>query len=485
MRGIRKSFPGVQAIREASFDLQAGEIHALVGENGAGKSTLIKILTGVHQADDGDIGLDGRTVRFTSPLDSHRAGIATIYQEFTLVPALSVRENLFLGQEKTRFGMIDAQLERHAASSVLARLGVEIDPDVRIVDLSLARQQLVEIARALLADCKILVMDEPTAALTPHEVESLFTVLRELTTRGIGIIFISHRLDEVFAIADRITVMRDGATIDTRKAVEVNRRQLIELMVGRALEDEFPKVRSGCGEVGFEVRNLRGGPVKDISFAVRHGEVLGIAGLMGAGRTETARSIFGADPKTDGEILIDGKPVEIRSPRDAIGHGLCLLTEDRKVQGLILRASARDNFSLPNLPRWSRGGFIRQKHESQRFAQRSAELNIRLSGPQQRAEDLSGGNQQKLLLARWLESDSKVLIFDEPTRGIDVGAKYEMYLLINALAAQEKVIIVISSELPEILGISDRILVMRDGLVAGEIVNVEAATQEEIMALAI
>lgn len=485
MCGIRKSFPGVLAISSASFELIAGEIHALVGENGAGKSTLIKILTGVHHADAGEIRLNGRPIRYDSPLEARRAGIATIYQELTLVPALSVRDNLFLGQEKGRFGFPDARAERKAALQVLERLGVKVDPATRVADLSIARQQLIEIARALLADCRILVMDEPTAALTPQEVANLFALLRELTGRGIGVIFISHRLDEVFAIADRITIMRDGATIDTQKTGDLTRRRLIEQMVGRTLEEEFPKVKSDCGAVGFEVRDMRGGPVDNISFSVKHGEVLGIAGLMGAGRTEMARLIFGADPKQGGTILIDGVPAVIQNPRDAIRHGICLLTEDRKLQGLILKATARENFSLPNVSRWSHLGFIKQPLERMRFSERTRELNIRLSGPEQRAEDLSGGNQQKLLVARWLETDSQVVIFDEPTRGIDVGAKYEMYLLINSLAAQGKMVIVISSELPEILGISDRIVVMREGRIAGEIADVSRATQEEIMALAV
>jgi len=363
-------------------------------------------------------------------------------------------------------------------------MGVEIDPQAKVADLSIAQQQTVEIARAMIADARILVMDEPTAALAPHEVEALFAVLRELAKRGIGIIFISHRLDEVFAISDRITVMRDGQTIDTQPTKSMTRKHLIEQMVGRSLEDEFPKVAAKLGEVRFEVRHLIGGPVTDVSFSVRAGEVLGLAGLMGAGRTEIARLIFGADRKESGEILLDGKAIDVSTPRDAILRGICLLTEDRKAQGLVLIASSKDNFALPNLSRWSRLGWINRPMEKTRFFERVKSLNIRLSGPEQRVADLSGGNQQKLLVARWLETNSQVIIFDEPTRGIDVGAKYEMYLLINELAAQGKVIIVISSELPEVLGISDRILVMREGRVAGEITDVRNATQEAIMALA-
>jgi len=485
MSGMRKAFPGVLAIDSGSFELCAGEIHALVGENGAGKSTLIKILTGVHRADAGRITLCGRHVEFDSPLHAQRAGIATIYQEFTLVPALTVRANLFLGREQTRKCFIDAGLEYSKALSLFEKLGVEIDPESLVADLNIAQQQLVEIARALATDSRILVMDEPTAALTPREVESLFGILRELSGQNIGIIFISHRLDEVLSIADRVTVMRDGETVGTWQAAEIGKERLIEQMVGRSLEKEFPKIRAQLGETCLEVRGLTGGCITDASFSVRHGEVLGLAGLMGAGRTDIARLIFGADRKDSGEIILDGKSLRIDSPRDAIRHGICLLTEDRKSQGLILKASAKENFALPNLRSWSRLGFIKQSIEKSRFFRRVDSLNIRIAGADQTAENLSGGNQQKLLVARWLETNSRVVIFDEPTRGIDVGAKYEMYLLINDLAAQGKAVIVISSELPEVLGMSDRILVMREGRITGEIDDAGSATQEEIMALAI
>jgi len=484
MSGIRKAFPGVQAIKSCSLEVCDGEIHALVGENGAGKSTLIKILTGAYLADAGEINVFGEKRIFGSPIEARRAGIAAIYQEFSLIPELTVHASLFLGREQTRKGFIDSKTEKRMAISLFERMGVDIDPESRVSQLSTAHQQMVEIARALLAESRILVMDEPTAALTPHEVEILFGILRELKDRGIGILFVTHRIDEVFAITDRVTVMRDGNSIGTWKTPELTRNQLIAYMVGRSIEDEYPMTHRNAGETCFEVRELRGKRVRDISFAVSRGEILGFAGLLGAGRTDVARLIYGADRKESGQILINGKVIEINSPRDAIRNGICLLTEDRKLQGLILKATAKENFGLPSLKTWSRWGFIDQAEEESRFLDRVRRLNIRVAGPDQRTEDLSGGNQQKLLVARWLETNFQIIIFDEPTRGIDVGAKYEMYLLINDLAGSGKAIVLISSDLPEILGISDRILVMKEGCITGEVKNPLSATQEEIMTLA-
>ena len=485
MIDISKGFPGVQALKGVSYSLKPGEIHAIVGENGAGKSTLIKTLTGVHQPDSGTLKLSGKTVSFAVPAEALACGITAIYQEFTLVESLTVRENLFLGREKSRRGFIDIGYEKNRAGEILEQLGIRIDPEKRVSTLTIAEQQLTEIAKALVTEAKILILDEPTAALAPREVDRLFHILRDLAGRGIGIIFISHRLDEIFAIADRITVMRDGETITTQETKSLDRAHLVEYMVGRSIDEEYPKTPAVGNDNMFEVRGLSGGRIRDISFSVRTGEVLGLAGLMGSGRTEIARLLFGADPKTSGEIYINGRKCDIDSPRDAIEQGICFLTEDRKAQGLVLQLSSKENFALPNLKSWSRFGMIDVGREAKRFSSRAEELNIKTAASSRPAAFLSGGNQQKLLIARWLETESQVIIFDEPTRGIDVGAKYEIYQLINKLAAEGRAIIVISSELPEILGICDRVLVMREGRITGEIIDVPGASQEDIMKLAI
>ncbi len=485
IKGLTKAFPGVVALRGATLDVRAGEVHALVGENGAGKSTLIRIVTGAHSADAGTVELDGRRTRWASPLEALAAGIAAIYQELDLVPTLSLRANFFLGRELSRLGFITARDERARARAVLNILGVDLDLDARTGDLALADQQLAAIARALLASARVVVMDEPTAALASAEVTRLFAAIRDLRQRGVGILFVSHRLDEVLALADRVTVIRDGATLGTWPVAELTRDRLVEAMVGRTLQDEFPKRSAERGRPLLAVQRLCGGCVRDVSFMVRAGEVLGIAGLVGAGRSALARLLFGADIKTAGDVILDGERVEIRSPRAAIRHGIGLLTEDRKREGLVLGLSARENFALSNLDLWSAYGFIRRGRERAAFMRYVERLRIRLSGTDQRARDLSGGNQQKLLLARWLERGSRVLIFDEPTRGIDVAAKHEIYLLVNQLAAQGKAIVLISSELPEILGMSDRVLVMRQGRITGEITDLATATQEHVLRLAV
>ncbi|TSA02539.1 MAG: sugar ABC transporter ATP-binding protein [Planctomycetaceae bacterium] len=486
MRGIVKSFPGSQALRGVNFSLKAGEVLALLGENGAGKSTLMKVLGGAFRADAGSIEIDGVVQHFASPQGSLRSGVAVIYQEFNLVPGLTACENIFLGQEPTHVGFIAQAQERRQAAELFKRLGVEVDLDVPCRRLTTAQQQLVEIAKALAFQARIIVMDEPSAALTSHEVGRLFAIIEELKRQGIGIVYISHRLDEIFAIADRVTVLRDGLNVGERPIAQVTRQELIELMVGRVLSDEFPKRSTTIGPPRLEVTGLRRGrAVRDVSLSVHRGEILALTGLVGAGRTETVRLIFGADLREAGEIRLDGRLLAIRSPRDAIAAGIGLLTEDRKLQGLVLGHSVRENFGLPNLSWLTRGGFVMLRRERDEFARYAAALRIKASSSEQRADTLSGGNQQKVVLSKWLARNCNVLIFDEPTRGIDVGAKYEIYLLMNELAAQGKAILMISSELPEVLGMADRILILHEGRVTGEIADPRSATQEQIMKLAI
>ena len=485
MKGIRKSFPGVQALRGVDLDVHAGEVLALLGENGAGKSTLIKVLGGAHRADAGVLEVDGAEVSFGSPQEARAAGIAVIHQEFNLVPGLTAAENIFLGQEATRAGFVARGEERRRAADLFQRLGAAIDLDVPCSQLTTAQQQLVEIARALARDTRIIVMDEPTAALTAGEVSRLFEIIRDLQSRGIAIIYISHRLDEIFALADRVVVLRDGRNVGTRPLEGLGRNELIEMMVGRELADEYPRRTTTPGPVRLVVSGLcRGKAVRDVSFTVRAGEILAIAGLVGAGRTETLRLIFGADKRHAGELVLDGRRLDIRSPRDAIAAGIGLLTEDRKLQGLVLGQSVRDNFALPNLGPLSQFGFVDGRREREAFSRHVDQLRIKVPQQEERARNLSGGNQQKVVLAKWLERDCEVLFFDEPTRGIDVGARHEIYLLMNELAARGKAIVMVSSELPEVLGLADRILVMHEGRITGEIACGPTVTQEEVMRLA-
>jgi len=484
LSGISKLFPGVQALQDVSLTLRGGQILALMGENGAGKSTLIRMLGGAHQPDRGTIQIDGREVSLTSPLAAMRAGIGVIYQEFNLVPALSVCDNLFLGRNQGSFWISRAE-ERRQALAVFERMGVEIPLESPVRNLSIAQQQLVEIARVLAQDVKILVMDEPTAALAPREVERLFALMRELKSQGIGIVYVSHRLEEIFEIADSVTVLRDGRHIADIEIGDLTRRRLIELMVGRPMDREFHRTRLTPGPAVLEVSGLtRGKAVQDVSFRIHAGEIVGLTGLVGAGRTETARLIFGADRAERGFLRLDGKTLRIGSPRDAIRAGICLLTEDRKAEGLILSRSVRENFSLASLARLQFLGFVRQQLERTAFASYVDRLRIRIPHQEQLARNLSGGNQQKVLLSRWLQRDTQVFLFDEPTRGIDVGAKQEIYQLIATLAEQGKAILLISSELPEVLNLCDRILVMRNGRISGEINNGPGVTQEHIMELA-
>lgn len=485
MRGIDKRFPGVHALQQVDLDLYAGEVLAVMGENGAGKSTLIKTLGGVCP-DSGSIRIDGEALVIDSPLSSVAAGIAIIYQEFNLIPGLSVRENIFLGREISRATIINRRAEQQRVEALFARLGVRIDPAALCRDLSIAEQQSVEIAKAMSLDARIIVMDEPTATLTPQEVAALLEIVRDLRRQGIGIIYISHRLEEIEQIADRVLVLRDGQHIATRAASELDRTDIIELMVGRKLESEFPKRSVQSGEPRLVAKHLaRGDTVHDVSFEVRAGEVVALTGLVGAGRTEVARLIFGADRADRGEIWVDGESIDPHQPRDAIRRGVCLLPEDRKQQGLILAHSVVNNFGLPNLSQFSRFGWVQRAAESTALEAYQQQLKIKLASRHFPVGNLSGGNQQKVVLAKWLQSSAGVVIFDEPTRGIDVGAKYEIYRLINQLAANGKAILMISSELPEVLGMADRILVMHEGRITGEIADVATATQNDIMELAV
>ena len=486
MRSISKQYPGVRALNDVSLSVEVGEIHALLGENGAGKSTMMKILAGAQSKDSGDIYLNGTLAVIDSPQKAMSLGISIIYQEFNLVPYLSAGENIFLGREPVGFmpGIVDFKTLYREAQSVIDNLGVQFDARTPVNQLSVAQQQMVEIAKATSKKSKIIVMDEPSATLTDHELRALFKLMLKLKSEGVSIVYISHRLEEIMEVCDRATIMRDGQWIATKNVSDLTREEIIKLMVGRELKDAIPKVAAKQGGPALTVRNLnRAGILHDISFTVHQGEVLGIAGLVGAGRTETARAIFGADPISSGSIEVFGKTVKIKSPQDAIKHGIGLVTEDRKQQGLVLGMTVRENNTLANLKSLSSLGFIRQTEERAVAEKYKTDLTIKTPSVEQTVQNLSGGNQQKVVLAKWLFTGSKILIFDEPTRGIDVGAKSEIYKLMNELAAQGVAIIMISSELPEVLGMSDRILVMHEGKITGELSRADA-TQEKIMTLA-
>jgi ribose transport system ATP-binding protein len=485
MHQIRKTFPGVVALDGVDFELRRGEVHILLGENGAGKSTLMKILSGAYQKTAGTVAFGGEEVEIRNPAHAQALGVSTIYQEFNLVPHLSIGENIFLGREPTRLGLIDRRAVNRRAAEVLGRLGLKLDPRRPVRGLRVAEQQMVEVAKALSLDARVLIMDEPTAALTEHEIKELFAAIRGLKAKGVSVVYISHRMEELFEIGDRVTVLRDGRSVGTFDVKATNKFELIRLMVNRDLTELFPKERAGRGEEVLKVESLttRGG-LKDVSFSLHRGEVLGIAGLLGAGRTELARAIFGLDKVEAGAVHIKGEARRINSPRAAINAGLGFLTEDRKAQGLVLPLSVKENVCLPSVERFASWGWMDSKRERRAAERYVEELRIRTPGLGQRVVYLSGGNQQKVVLSKWLCSEAEVFIFDEPTRGVDVGAKAEIYQLMNRLTARGVAIIMISSELPEILGMSDRVLVMRGGRVACEF-GAEEATQEKILECAL
>ncbi len=486
MRDITKRFPGVLALDNAQLGLRSGEVHCLIGENGAGKSTMMKILAGAQPMDGGEILLDGEAVHIQSPHHAQELGVSMIYQEFNLSPFLSIAENIFLGREP-RLGkspFIDWKRMYADAREVLGRIRVDLDVKRPVNELSVAQQQMVEIAKALSVDARIIVMDEPSATLTDHELEALFDLIQTLRRQDIGLIYISHRLEEVFRIGNRVTVMRDGQHVATEEVCDVDREGIIHMMVGRELKEEYPKEDFELGEERLRVEGLaREGAFEDVGLSLRSGEIVGLTGLVGAGRTEVARAIFGADRITAGQIYLDGEAIAVRTPQDAIRHGIGLLTEDRKNQGLVLGMSVRENTTLANLSELLKGPFVDRRKERGIARQYVEDLQIKTPSIEQVVQNLSGGNQQKVVLAKWLFTDSKVLIFDEPTRGIDVGAKAEIFKLMNALVRKGVAVLMISSELPEVLGMCDRILVMHEGRLAGELGR-EEASQEGIMRLA-
>lgn len=483
MQGINKSFSGVQVLSQVQFTLESGEVHALMGENGAGKSTLMKILNGIYSKDSGTITVKGTEQSISSPSAAQQLGIVMIHQELNLIPHLTVMENIFIGREFTigPTKLIDWRKMKRESSKYLSKLGLEIDPSTLIADLSVGQQQMIEIAKALSMNTEILVLDEPTAALTDREIEGLFRVIDSLKKQGVGMIYISHRMEEIFRICDRITVMRDGQYVGTERVDETDMDQIVKMMVGREIKDRFPKIDIELGEEKLKVQNLsQKGVLHDISFSIRGGEIVGIAGLMGAGRTELAKALFGVTKIDSGTISVNCTPVQIHKPMDAIRAGLALVTEDRKDEGLLLEMSVSDNLSMPNLTAVSNYSFLSGKKEQELSDTMIKKLHIKTSSGAQAVGSLSGGNQQKVVIGKWLATNPQIFILDEPTRGVDIGAKKEIYDLMNKLASEGVAILMISSELPEVLGMSDRILVMHEGKMSGHFTK-EEATQENIM----
>lgn len=480
--GVSKGFPGVLALDNVNFNLKAGEVLALLGENGAGKSTLMKILSGIYEKDSGTIKIFGEEVHDMSPKKAQELGVAIIHQELNMCSHLTVAENIFLGREKIKSGILsDKEMEKQA-KSILDKLNMDISPDTIVGDLAVSKQQMVEIAKALSTNAKILIMDEPTSALTSKEIDDLFRIIRQLKAEGCAIVYISHRLEELQHIVDRVTILRDGQYITSMDYADTDLEEIISNMVGREIKEKFPRVSCKKGKKIFEVKNLNAGKmVRDVSFELYEGEIVGIAGLMGAGRTETTRAIFGVDAKESGEIILDGKSITINRPMDAIKAGIVLAPEDRKKDGLCTKLSIKENIALPNLDIiCDKLGIVNRKKEKAMTQKAVSDLRIKTPNMEVNAGSLSGGNQQKVVVGKWLARNSRVVIFDEPTRGIDVAAKVEIYNLMNELKKQGIGVLFVSSEMPEVMGISDKIIVMCDGKITGEMIT-EEATQDAIL----
>lgn len=482
LKNITKEFPGVKALDDVTINIERGTIHGLVGENGAGKSTLIKVLAGIYQPNKGEIILDGKPCRFNSPIEARRAGISVVHQEIKLAEPLSVAENMFLGNVQLKNGLVDWKGMRRRAREIVEDLGMDIDINAQVSSLTVAKKQIVEIMHAINNNSRILIMDEPSAVLTDRELEVMFRIVKQLRDKGITIIYISHRLDEIFGLCSNVSVLRDGRHIDTIPVASVDRQGLINMMVGREMGQEYPKEVGNVGGTILEVKNLSRGILRDISFEVKSGEVFGISGLVGAGRTELARAILGIDKPESGEVYVRGKKVHYRTFADAIRDGLGLIPEDRKLQGLVQIMSVKRNTTLVNMKRVLRAGVISSSLEEKLSKEYADKLHVVTPSMETEVQYLSGGNQQKVVIAKWLFQNSEILFLDEPTRGIDVGAKAEIYRLINRMAKEGKTIIMISSEMPELLGLCDRIMVMHEGHKMGEL-NAAEATQEKIMAL--
>ena len=485
MRGIDKAFGSNQVLKDAGFELRDGEIHALMGENGAGKSTLMKILTGVYTRDAGTVTVDGQEVVYKNPQEAERAGIVFIYQELNVLFDLTVEENLFMGKEITKgFGICDKKAMRAKAQEVMEKMGVHIPVNAVMSDLSVGQQQMVEICKALMVDAKVLIMDEPTAALTESETKVLFEVIESLKAKGVSIVYISHRMEEIFHLCDRITILRDGQYVGTRNIRDITMDDVVQMMIGREIGERYPQRDAEIGGEVLRVEGLTHEKIfRDVSFSVRAGEVLGVSGLMGAGRTEIMQAIFGNLPTVGGKVFIEGKEVHIRNPRQAIAVGIGFITEDRKTEGLLLEKSIAENIEICNLNKVSEKSVLSRKKGAELVKMGINEFHIKCFGPDHECFNLSGGNQQKVVLAKWIYTDPKILILDEPTRGVDIGAKKEIYNVINDMAARGVAVIMVSSELPEVLGMSDRIMVVHEGRVTG-IIDGKDADQAKVMTLA-